>query len=92
MNFATGLGLGLGLFGVLSIIRLRSSEPSQEEVAYYFVALAMGSSRASIPTRRGSARARPDLWRHVRRGPPAAASHYRRQVVTLDAGYTNEPN
>lgn len=37
-----GMGLGLGLFGVLSIIRLRSSEISQREVAYYFAALAMG--------------------------------------------------
>lgn len=36
------LGLGLGLFGVLSIIRLRSSEISQREVAYYFAALSMG--------------------------------------------------
>lgn len=36
------LGLGLGLFGVLSIIRLRSSEISQREVAYYFSALAIG--------------------------------------------------
>ena len=37
-----GMGLGLGLFGMLSIIRLRSSSITQEEVAYYFVALAMG--------------------------------------------------
>nr|WP_315266347.1 DUF4956 domain-containing protein [Microbacterium lemovicicum] len=36
------VGLGLGLFGVLSIIRLRSSEVSQREVAYYFSALALG--------------------------------------------------
>jgi hypothetical protein len=35
-------GLGLGLFGVLSIIRLRSSELGQREVAYYFSALALG--------------------------------------------------
>lgn len=35
-------GLGLGLFGVLSIIRLRSTELSQHEVAYYFAALALG--------------------------------------------------
>ncbi len=35
-------GLGFGLFGVLSIIRLRSFELDQQEVAYYFVALAMG--------------------------------------------------
>lgn len=36
------MGLGFGLFGVLSIIRLRSDEISQREVAYYFAALAMG--------------------------------------------------
>ena len=35
-------GLGLGLFGVLSIIRLRSSEIAQHEVAYYFASLALG--------------------------------------------------
>ncbi|NIZ89729.1 DUF4956 domain-containing protein [Kineococcus rubinsiae] len=37
-----GAGLGLGLFGILSIIRLRSEELSQHEVAYYFAALALG--------------------------------------------------
>lgn len=37
-----GLGIGLGLFGVLSIIRLRSTEISQIEIAYYFSALAIG--------------------------------------------------
>jgi hypothetical protein len=37
-----GVGLGLGLFGVLSIIRLRSDTITHEEVAYYFVALALG--------------------------------------------------
>lgn len=37
-----GAGLGLGLFGVLSIIRLRSEELSQYEVAYYFAALTTG--------------------------------------------------
>lgn len=35
-----GAGIGLGLFGVLSIIRLRSTEISQRNVAYYFAALA----------------------------------------------------
>lgn len=50
------VGLGLGLFGVLSIIRLRSSEISQREVAYYFAALAIGlvaglpSTQVWIPT------------------------------------------
>src|SRR5699024_10162536 len=37
-----GLGVGLGLFGVLSIIRLRSSEISHTEFAYYFASLALG--------------------------------------------------
>ncbi len=36
------MGFGLGLFGVLSIIRLRSSEISQREIAYFFAALAIG--------------------------------------------------
>ncbi|RZT27654.1 uncharacterized protein DUF4956 [Kribbella sp. VKM Ac-2569] len=37
-----GVGLGLGLFGILSIIRLRSDSITQEEVAYYFISLALG--------------------------------------------------
>lgn len=37
-----GAGLGLGLFGVLSIIRLRSQELAHHEIAYYFAALAIG--------------------------------------------------
>ncbi|MDY0911876.1 DUF4956 domain-containing protein [Rathayibacter festucae] len=47
-----GAGLGLGLFGVLSIIRLRSDEIEQHEVAYYFSALAIGliSGLGSEPT------------------------------------------
>lgn len=36
------IGVGLGLFGVLSIIRLRSDELAQHEVAYYFSALSIG--------------------------------------------------
>ena len=37
-----GAGLGLGLFGILSIIRLRSQELTQSEIAYYFAALTLG--------------------------------------------------
>jgi hypothetical protein len=36
------LGLGIGLLGVLSIIRLRSDELNQRQVAYYFASLALG--------------------------------------------------
>lgn len=39
---AATIGLGLGLFGVLSIIRLRSDELGQHEIAYYFASLAIG--------------------------------------------------
>ena len=42
LNSAVAAGLGLGLFGVLSIIRLRSDELAQHEVAYYFSSLALG--------------------------------------------------
>lgn len=42
LDTAVAAGLGLGLFGVLSIIRLRSDELAQHEVAYYFSALALG--------------------------------------------------
>lgn len=41
-SMQAGIGLGLGLFGVLSIIRLRSDQISQGEIAYYFVSLALG--------------------------------------------------
>ncbi|MDR2453596.1 MAG: DUF4956 domain-containing protein [Bifidobacteriaceae bacterium] len=36
------VGLGLGLFGVLALIRLRSAELRQHEIAYYFASLALG--------------------------------------------------
>lgn len=42
LSTSVSAGLGLGLFGVLSIIRLRSDELSQHEIAYYFAALALG--------------------------------------------------
>jgi hypothetical protein len=41
-TMSASIGLGLGLFGVLSIIRLRSEELNQTEVAHYFAALALG--------------------------------------------------
>ena len=41
---STGMsaGLGFGLFAVLSIIRLRSAELDQQEVAYYFASMTLG--------------------------------------------------
>lgn len=43
------IGLGLGLFGALSIIRLRSEEISYVEVAYFFASLALGIVNAIQP-------------------------------------------
>ena len=37
-----GLALGLGLFALLSVIRLRSTQITQEEIGYYFVAVVIG--------------------------------------------------
>ncbi|OIK07845.1 DUF4956 domain-containing protein [Streptomyces monashensis] len=37
-----GAALGFGLFGVLSIVRLRSDAVQHEEVAYYFTTLVLG--------------------------------------------------
>lgn len=41
-SVTASMGLAVGLFGVLSIIRLRSDELSQRQVAYYFASLALG--------------------------------------------------
>ena len=87
-----GTGLGLGLFGVLSLIRLRSSEISQEEVAYYFVSLALGLIAGFHPQ---------PLWLVPALGSLLVAMMFvadhpglyrrdRRQVITLDAAITDE--
>lgn len=44
-----GLAVGFGLFGVLSILRLRSDLISQGEIGYYFVAIALGLVNAIAP-------------------------------------------
>ena len=36
------IAVGFGLFAILSIVRLRSSAVTQQEVAYYFLALVLG--------------------------------------------------
>jgi hypothetical protein len=86
-----GIGLGLGLFGILSIIRLRSDAITQEEVAYYFIALALGLVNGLRL---------PAWWV----GPllslvliavmwlvdsPRLVGRSQRQTITLDAAYTN---
>ena len=86
-------GLGLGLFGVLSIIRLRSSELAQEEVAYYFTALALGLLAGfkldpawMTPALMGAILATLFVGDH-----PLLFARNRHQNVQLDAAYTSEP-
>jgi hypothetical protein len=85
-------GLGLGLFGVLSIIRLRSFELDQQEVAYYFVSLALGvlggvpiSPDWLAPALMGALLGGIFVGDH-----PRLFARYRVQSITLDAAYTDE--
>lgn len=84
-------GLGLGLFGVLSIIRLRSTALAQGEVAYFFAALALGllgGTGASVPiTAALMAFVVASLWIGDH---PALMRRSRNQVVTLDRAITDE--
>ncbi|WP_336660141.1 DUF4956 domain-containing protein [Leucobacter sp. USHLN153] len=85
-------GLGLGLFGVLSIIRLRSSEISQREVAYYFAALAIGliSGLGSGPIVVPIALLALILTVLWVADHPALLSRSRQQVVRLDQAIADE--
>lgn len=87
-----GLGLGLGLFGILSIIRLRSDAIRQEEVAYYFIALALGLVNGLHP---GNAWLAPLISAVLVAvmyvaDHPRFASTTRRQTITLDRAYPDE--
>lgn len=85
-------GLGLGLFGILSIIRLRSDSITQEEIAYYFVALALGLIAGLHPGPTYLAPALSALLVVVVyvADHPALLSKSRRQLVTIDAAIANE--
>ncbi|EPH46336.1 hypothetical protein STRAU_0586 [Streptomyces aurantiacus JA 4570] len=87
-----GLALGFGLFGVLSIVRLRSDAVRHQEVAYYFITLVLGLlcglPGLSLPMAAGLAAVlllvmyvgdHPRLYRRDRRA-----------LVTLDAVYREE--
>ena len=85
-------GLGLGLFGVLSIIRLRSSELAQEDIAYYFTALAIGllggisvSPAWVTPALMAAIIVTLFIADH-----PRLFKGHRSQTVTLDVAYTDE--
>ena len=86
------VGLGLGLFGMLSIIRLRSVELDQQEVAYYFVALALGLIAGFTPDPAWVAPALGTMLLAVMYvvDHPSLNRDHRRQVVRLDTAYTDE--
>ncbi|MGI8899806.1 MAG: DUF4956 domain-containing protein [Nocardioides sp.] len=85
-------GLGLGLFGVLSIIRLRSSQLTQEEVAYYFAALALGLVAGLMPSPWWVAPLVSGLVVLVMfvADHPRLYSNNRQQEVVLDAAISDE--
>lgn len=87
-----GAGLGLGLFGVLSIIRLRSSEIEQSEIAYYFAALALGliAGLSSGLTWLDVVLMALILVALALIDSPALFRRYREQRLTLDRAYTDE--
>jgi len=87
-----GVGLGLGLFGVLSIIRLRSSEISQTEVAYYFAALALGLMAGLSTTFSPLVIALMALIVLVMfvGDNPRLFTKYRHQTIQLDTAFTDE--
>lgn len=85
-------GLGLGLFGVLSIIRLRSTEMDQVEVGYYFSAIALGLLGGFLVT---PSWLNPVLMATivvvaVVADHPAVYGSYRQQSVLLDRAYPDE--
>ncbi|WP_037363122.1 DUF4956 domain-containing protein [Nakamurella lactea] len=87
-----GVGLGLGLFGVLSIIRLRSDQISQQETAYYFSALALGLMAGIRPDPWWLSPALSALLLAVvfAADHPWVLSRARRQTIVLDSAHLDE--
>ncbi len=89
---AVSAGLGVGLLGVLSIIRLRSAEFDQEEIVYYFSAISLGllgaiaiSPRWWTPALMLAILGALFLGDH-----PKLFARTRNQVITLDRAFTDE--
>lgn len=86
------VGLGFGLFAVLSIIRLRSAELDQQEVAYYFAAMTIGLLGGLVISPAWLA---PTLMAAVLVALAVGDSgrlfaRYRVQSMVLDVAYTDE--
>jgi hypothetical protein len=87
-----GLGVGFGLFGILSIIRLRSAELEQQEIAYYFAALVLGlvNGVGLDPAWMAPAASLALLAALYLVDHPRVHPRYRNQVMTLDRAFTDE--
>lgn len=87
-----GVGLGMGLFGILSIIRLRSDQITQQEIAYYFTSLALGLLAGLHPDPAWIAPALSAVLVAVIAivDSPAVHARTRRHNMTLDRAYTEE--
>jgi Domain of unknown function (DUF4956) len=86
------LGLGLGLFGILSIIRLRSDQLTQQEVAYYFIALALGlvNGLRPVPGWLAPAASAVLVATMYAVDHPRLGARTHRQLLTLDAAYPDQ--
>jgi hypothetical protein len=84
--------LGFGLFAVLSIIRLRSAELDQPEIAYYFAAMTLGLLGGLVlsPVWLGPLLMLGVLVALAVGDHPRLFDRYRVQTMTLDAAYTDE--
>lgn len=89
---AVTAGLGLGLFGVLSIIRLRSDELAQHEIAYYFAVLALGlvAGLSVTPTWMSVAFMALIVTTMAIVDHPRLLGAHRRQVIVLDRAIADE--
>jgi hypothetical protein len=87
------ISIGFGLFAVLSLLRLRSAELDQQEIAYYLAAMTLGLVGA-LPLS--------PIWITVALmaiiliglaigDHPRLFGRYRVQVITLDEAITSEP-
>lgn len=89
----TTISIGFGLFAVLSLLRLRSAELDQQEIAYYLAAMTLGLIGA-LPLS--------PIWLSLALmgiilaglavgDHPRLFGRYRVQVITLDEAITSEP-
>ena len=87
------VGIGFGLFAVLSLLRLRSAELDQQEIAYYLAAMTLGLIGALpiTPIWVSAALMGLILVGLAIGDHPRLFGRYRVQVIMLDEAITSEP-